>query len=84
MTMLTFRVPDEEAVELRRWAERLGVDRSAFLREALHRYIVALRSEWDAEAWARSPATAEELSLAQAADWGPAEDWSDWVDDAPR
>jgi hypothetical protein len=26
------------------------------------------------------PQTDDELALAEIADWGPAEDWSDWVD----
>ncbi len=82
MTMLSFRVPDDEAVEVQRWAETLGVDRSELLREALHRHLVGLRGEQDAAKWDESPATADELSLAAIADWGPAEDWADWNDAA--
>jgi hypothetical protein len=78
--MLSFRVADEEANEVRRWAEELGLDRSEFLREALRRHLVGLRSELDAEGWERSPMTDAERSLAQIADWGPAEDWADWDD----
>ncbi len=78
MTMLSFRVPDDEAVEAQRWAETLGVDRSELLRESLHRHLVGLRGEQDASKWDESPATADELSLAAIADWGPAEDWADW------
>jgi len=80
MTMVSFRVADGEAEELRRWAEALGVDRSEFLREALHRQLVRLRSEVDASTAARIPATEAELALAAVADWGPAEDWKDWQD----
>jgi len=80
MTMVSFRVADGEAEELRRWAEALGVDRSEFLREALHRQLVRLRSEVDASTVARIPATEAELALAAVADWGPAEDWKDWQD----
>ncbi len=83
MTMLSFRVPDEEAVEVQRWAEALGVDRSEILREALHRHLVGLNGEHDADKWQRSPATDAERSLSEIADWGPAEDWADW-DDAAR
>lgn len=83
MTMLSFRVSDAEAAETRRWADALGVDRSELLREALHRHLVALQSERDASAWAEAPATPAESSLGEIADWGPAEDWSDW-DDAAR
>jgi len=85
MTMLSFRVPDPEAAEAQAWADRLGVDRSELLREALHRHLVTLRAELEAEAYDRVPLTRDELSLGEAADWGPAEDWSDWeqVGDAP-
>lgn len=82
MTMLSFRVAENEAAEAQRWAEELGVDRSELLREALHRHLVRLRSELDAQAWERAPVTAAELSLAEAADWGPAEDWKEWADAA--
>jgi Ribbon-helix-helix protein, copG family len=81
MTMLSFRAPEADAAEAQRWAEALGVDRSELLREALHRHLVRLRSETDAERWVEAPATDAELSLGAIADWGPAEDWSDW--DAP-
>jgi hypothetical protein len=80
MTMLSFRVADEEAAEAQRWAERLGVDRSELLRAALHGYLVRLKSEDDAETWAARPLDDGERSLAALADWGPAEDWSDWGD----
>ena len=80
MTMLSFRVDEEEALDMQRWAEQLGVERSELLREALHRHLVRLRSEVDAERWAQAPLSDGELELAEAADWGPAEDWSDWAD----
>lgn len=83
MTMVSFRVADSEAEELRRWSEALGVDRSEFLRDALRRQLSRLRSEEDAATVEQMPATDAELALAEAADWGPAEDWSDW-DDAAR
>jgi len=83
MTMLSFRVPDDEAAEVQRWAEALGVDRSEILRDALHSHLAALKGERDSEKWERSPATEAELSLSEIADWGPAEDWADW-DDAAR
>ncbi len=82
MTMFSFRVEAEEAEETFRWAERLGVDRSELLRDALHRYLVRLRSENDVEAWIRRPLTSDESAFAEIADWGPAEDWSDWSDEA--
>lgn len=80
MTMLSFRVADAEAAEVQRWAEALGLDRSELLREALHRHLVRLRSEVDATTWERLPLTDAEMSLAQIADWGPAEDWVEWGD----
>ena len=54
--------------------------RSELLREALHRYLVKLSSEDDANTWNRIPPSSDEQSFAEAADWGPAEDWSDWAD----
>jgi predicted transcriptional regulator len=80
MTMLSFRVDDEEAAEAQRWATRLGVDRSELLRQALHRHLLRLASENDAETWVEVPLDEGERSLAEIADWGPAEDWSDWAD----
>ena len=82
MTMLSFRVDDEEAADAQRWAERLGVDRSELLRRALHRYLVRLRAETDIDAWVNAPLTAGESAFGEIADWGPAEDWSDWTDAA--
>lgn len=83
MTMLSFRVPDSDAAEVDRWAQALGVGRSEILRDALHGRLVELRGEHDAAKWVRTPATEAERSLAEIADWGPAEDWADW-DDAAR
>lgn len=80
MTMLSFRVDDREAREAQQWADRLGVDRSEFLRQALRRYLVRLASENDAVRWQERPLDEGERSLAAIADWGPAEDWSDWAD----
>jgi predicted transcriptional regulator len=82
MTMFSFRVDEDEAEETRRWAQRLGIDRSELLRHALHRYLVRLRAEEDMEAWIRKPLGANEEGLAEISDWGPAEDWSDWADEA--
>jgi antitoxin MazE2 len=81
MTMLSFRVAAEDAAEVQRWADELEVDRSELLRDALHRHLVKLRSEVDALTWERVPLTDAEQSLAQIADWGPAEDWADWADE---
>jgi predicted transcriptional regulator len=82
MTMLSFRVPDEDAAKVQEWANALGVDRSEILRDALHRHLVVLKGDADAAAWQQHPATDAERSLEAIADWGPAEDWSDWIDAA--
>jgi hypothetical protein len=82
MTMLSFRVDDAEAADAQQWAERLGVDRSELLRDALHRHLVRLRAESEVEAWRETPLTDDETAFAEIADWGPAEDWSDWTDAA--
>ena len=83
MTMLSFRVSDDEADKVQRWAEALGMDRSEILRDALHRHLVVLSGEHDADAWAQAPLMDSERSLESIADWAPAEDWTDW-DDAAR
>ncbi len=80
MTMFSFRVDEDEATAAQRWAERLGIDRSELLRDALHRHLDRLASEDDARIWAGQPLDEGESSLATVADWGPAEDWSDWAD----
>ncbi len=82
MTMLSFRVGADEAEAAQRWADRLGVDRSELLRDALRRHLLRLASEDDAETWSRAPLDEGERSLAAIAEWGPAEDWSDWADAA--
>jgi predicted transcriptional regulator len=80
MTMLSFRVDQAQAAEAQHWAERLGVDRSELLRDALRRHLDRLASETDVERWTAQPLLDRERALADIADWGPAEDWSDWAD----
>ena len=72
---------DGEAVEMQRWAQQLGIGRSELLREALHRYLVGLASVLDADLWEAEPLAETELAFSEVADWGPAEDWSDWADE---
>jgi predicted transcriptional regulator len=84
MTMLSFRVDDRDADEAQRWAEALGIDRSELLRDALRRHLDRLASEGDADRWNASPPDDGEQALGEIADWGPAEDWSDWDVDAAR
>ena len=80
MTMLSFRALKADADAATQWAERIGVDRSELLREALRLHLVRLASEIEATTWRDNPLTAAEQSLADVADWGPAEDWSDWAE----
>lgn len=82
MTMLSFRVDDAEASAAGTWAERLGVDRSQLLRDALRQHLLRLASEVDAATWEQQPRTTDERALDAVDDWGPAEDWSDWADAA--
>ncbi len=79
MTMFSFRVDDQEAAEAQRWADRLGVNRSELLREALRRHIVRLWAEVEVDAWNAAPLSDAEKAFTKIADWGPAEDWSDWA-----
>jgi predicted transcriptional regulator len=80
MTMLSFRVDDDDAAAIQRWADELGIDRSALLRDAVRRHLNRLASEHDADRWEAVPLTDGESALATIADWGPAEDWEDWAD----
>ena len=82
MTMLSFRVDDEQAIEVQRWADRLGTTRSAVIRESLRRHLAWLASVEDADRWEKQPLEADELAIGRIADWGVAEDWSDWADAA--
>ena len=82
MTMLSFRVDDDDAAAIQRWADELGVDRSALLREAVRLHLNRLASEHDADRWEQLPLDEGESALAAIADWGPAEEWEDWADAA--
>ena len=78
MTTLSFHVSDSEAESVANWADKLGIDRSDLLRTALHRHLVKLASEEDSRIWLEMPLTDGEFALSTIADWGVAEDWSDW------
>lgn len=80
MTMLSFRVNDDDAAAVELWARRLHVDRSELLRAALRRHLSELAAELEAEAYEKLPLTDGEMALAEISDWGPAEDWGDWAD----
>lgn len=80
--MLSFRISEDEAHGLQIWAKKLGTDKSELLRVALHQYLVRLASEADADLWVQTPRSTDEMALAEVADWGVAEDWKDWADEA--
>lgn len=80
MTMLSFRIEDDEAVTAQEWAERLGIDRSELLRDALRRQLNRLAAEAEAATWVQGAPDESQEALAAVADWGPAEDWSSWAD----
>lgn len=82
MTMISFRVDDDDVDLADAWARRLHIDRSELLRDALRRHLAALAADQDVQAYAEQPWTDDETALAEIADWGPAEDWADWVDAA--
>jgi hypothetical protein len=83
-TMVSFRAEDEEVERVDEWARRLRVDRTTLLRDAVAAYLARLAGEHDASAYQAQPFSDDELALAAAEDWGPAEDWSDlaaWLDE---
>ena len=82
MTMLSFRLDDRDARNVQEWADRLGVDRSALLRDAVRLHLVRLAGEHDVAAWVALPAEDDQRALDGIADWGPAENWTDWADAA--
>jgi hypothetical protein len=77
--MVSFRAEEDDVAEADRWADRLGVERSELLREALAAHLARLAAEADAGTYEALPFTADETALDDADDWGPAEDWSDWA-----
>ena len=80
MTMLSFRADADDAAAILGWSQRLGIARSELMRDALRRQLSRLAAEHEAGVYEAEPLTEAELSLSSAADWGPAEDWSDWLD----
>jgi hypothetical protein len=80
--MLSFRTDEEQADLATRWADQLGLDRSELLRQALRRHLAQLAAAEEADVWEMNPLKPEEASLDEIAEWGPAEDWADWADEA--
>lgn len=60
------------------------MDRSELLRQALRQHLDRLAGEGDADRWCAQPLDDGERALSEIADWGPAEEWSDWAPDAAR
>ena len=48
----------------------------------VHRHLVRLRAEEDAERWLAQPPREDESSLSRVVHWGSAEDWRDREDAA--
>jgi antitoxin component of RelBE/YafQ-DinJ toxin-antitoxin module len=83
MTMLSFRVDEDQATRAQEWAEELGIDRSELLRQALRRHLDVMAARREADTWTNERDDREAVeALASIADWGPDEDWSDWHDAA--
>lgn len=60
---------DAEAAQVQQWADRLGVDRSELLRDAVRRHLLRLASEDDAARWEKAPLDEGERALAEIAEW---------------
>lgn len=82
MTMVSFRCDDETVAAVDRWAAKLRVDRSQLLREAVRLHLNRLAVEDEDADWSSVPPDDGQQALAAIAEWGPAEDWSDWADAA--
>jgi hypothetical protein len=78
--MVSFRADEDDVAEADRWADRLGVERSELLRDALASHLARLAAEGDLAAYEAQPFTAEEAALDAVDEWGPSEDWSDWAE----
>jgi Arc/MetJ-type ribon-helix-helix transcriptional regulator len=50
MTMISFRIDDADAAELEQWAQRLHLDRSELLRDALRRHLAELAADKELQA----------------------------------
>lgn len=80
--MLSFTVGDADAREVELWADRLGIERSEFLRQALVRQLARLAIERTAESPSRTPPRVSHVSRAAVEDWSPAEEWVGWAQSA--
>ncbi len=82
MAMLSFRISDEDAREVKRWADRLGTTSSEVIRESLRRHLAWLAPVEDTDRQEKQLLAAEGAAIGRIADWGVAEDWTDWADAA--
>jgi hypothetical protein len=80
MAMLSFRVDDIDADRLQAVADARGIDCSDPLRDALRRELTRLASDNEGVIWEYTSLNPGERTLELIADWGPAEDWSDWAE----
>ena len=83
--MVSFRADDADGAAADRRAQRLGVDRSELLRDALRRHLAELAADHAVAdhavaGYAEHPLTHDETSLTNIADWGPTVGWSAWTD----
>lgn len=79
MRRISFRVDDAQALGAQAWGDRLGIGRSALLRDALRRHLQHLAGEREAGTWELHAVDDGEGPFLEIAGWGPAEDWSDWT-----
>jgi len=77
--MVSFRADEAEVAAADRWAERLGLERSELLRDALAAHLARLAAEAEVKSYVEQPFDDDEVSLDDADEWLPAEDWSDWA-----
>jgi metal-responsive CopG/Arc/MetJ family transcriptional regulator len=68
MAMVSFRADDADVSAADHWAQRLGVDRSELLRDALRRHLAELAADHDVAGDAEHPLTHDETSVANIAD----------------
>jgi hypothetical protein len=61
--MVSFRADDADVIAADHWAQRLGVDRSELLQDALRRHLAELAADHYVAACAEQPLSPEETSL---------------------
>lgn len=80
MTMFSFRVDSDEAEETARWpSDQALTDPNSCAKPFIDIWLDYGQTR--SGGMVDEALTSEETSLADVADWGPAEDWSDWLDE---